>query len=102
VIDDFKYVSQFVQLAPGDMLCIITDGVTEAMNAHGDLYGSNRLQAALASVPAGHNLGVAIDHVRSDISKFVGAAEPSDDLTLLMLRWHPVTCSAGSQDISAR
>ena len=96
VVDDFEYVSQFVQLAPGDTLCIITDGVTEAMNANGDLYGGNRLQAALASVPVGCNLGVAIDHVRSDISKFVGAADPSDDLTLLMLRWHPATCSAGS------
>lgn len=95
VVDDFVYVSQRVQLFPGDTLCVITDGVTEAMNESGELYGGTRLQVALASVPTGQTLSVAIDRVRGDISGFVGKAEPSDDLTLLMLRWHPV---AGNQE----
>jgi adenylate cyclase len=100
-VDDFVYVSQRVQLSPGDTLCVITDGVTEAMNEAGELYGGTRLQAALASVPIGQSLSTAIDRVRSDISGFVGKAEPSDDLTLLLLRWHPVTASQEAQIVSA-
>lgn len=88
VVDDFVYVSQRVQLSPGDTLCVITDGVTEAMNESGELYGGARLQVALTSIPTGQSLSVAIDLVRDDISGFVGKAEPSDDLTLLLLRWH--------------
>lgn len=101
VVDDFVYVSQRVQLAPGDTLCVITDGVTEAMNEAGDLYGGNRLQTALESVPVGQSLSIAIDRVRSDIAGFVGNAEPSDDLTLLMLRWHPVATRQASQAATA-
>jgi adenylate cyclase len=89
VMDDFVYVSQSVQLVPGDTLCLITDGVTEAMNDAGELYGCTRLQAALATTPVGHTLGGSITHIRGDIARFVGNAEPSDDMTLLLLRWHP-------------
>jgi serine phosphatase RsbU (regulator of sigma subunit) len=95
VVDDFVYASQRVQLAPGDTLCIITDGVTEAMNVAGELYGGNRLHAALASGPHGQSLSGVIDRVRADIARFVGQAEPSDDLTLLLLRWHPAEAQAG-------
>lgn len=101
VVDDFVYVSQRVQLTPGDTLCVITDGVTEAMNESGDLYGGGRLQVALESIPAGQGLGVAIDRIRSDISGFVGKAEPSDDLTLLMLRWHPIVVGERAPTLSA-
>jgi serine phosphatase RsbU (regulator of sigma subunit) len=68
------------------MLCLITDGVTEAMNAAGELYGSERLAAALAK--AGTEPGQLIAALHADVKNFVGDAEPSDDLTLLAVRFN--------------
>jgi serine phosphatase RsbU (regulator of sigma subunit) len=67
---------------------VVTDGVTEAMNARGELYGARRLAAVLAAAPAdADSAGVGM-RVREDVRRFVGDAEPSDDLTLLCLRWN--------------
>ena len=100
-VDDFVYVAQHVQLSPGDTLCMITDGVTEAMNAKSELFGAHRLQAVLAGMPPGQSLNRVIEQVRAEITGFVGAAEASDDLTLLLLRWHGGQPAAGAEPISA-
>ena len=87
VLDDFSYVAQHVQLAPGDTLCLITDGVTEAMNPQNQLYGVDRLQSVLVSQAPATALAGVIGQIRDDVSAFVSGAEASDDLTVLMLRW---------------
>jgi adenylate cyclase len=66
---------------------VVTDGVTEAMNARGELYGAARLRAALERIGAAAP-GHMIAEVTADVGRFVGGAEPSDDLTLLCVRWH--------------
>ena len=48
----FCFTSESVRLDHGDSLCALTDGVTEAMNEHGELYGAARLEQLLASLPA--------------------------------------------------
>jgi adenylate cyclase len=89
VVDDFPYTAQHLRLEPGDTLCVITDGVTEAMNGAGDLYGGQRLDKALAvRVDAQEPLPHMVNRVRDDVASFVAGAEASDDLTLLLLRWH--------------
>jgi serine phosphatase RsbU (regulator of sigma subunit)/CHASE2 domain-containing sensor protein len=85
VLEGYAYESSVFQLIPGDALCLITDGITEAMNATGDLYGSARLALLLRSAP--HGAGAIVAAVRDDVRRFVGETEASDDLTLLALRW---------------
>jgi sigma-B regulation protein RsbU (phosphoserine phosphatase) len=77
-----------VRLAPGDVLCALTDGVTEAMNERGELYGHERLERLLASLPPGAAPGDINSAVIEDVKRFVGEAAASDDLTLLALRWN--------------
>ncbi|MFZ4622733.1 MAG: CHASE2 domain-containing protein [Rhodoferax sp.] len=96
VVDDFVYLPQHLQLEPGDTLCLITDGVTEAMNEAGELFGSDRLRTALAATATEPDLGRMIERVRADIAGFVGAAQASDDLTLLLLRWNPAEAAVGA------
>lgn len=75
-------------LAPGSSLFIYTDGITEAMNEKGEMFGESRLRGALASIagrPAREMLGEVLDEVR----KFAGASEPSDDIAAMILRWCP-------------
>jgi serine phosphatase RsbU (regulator of sigma subunit) len=84
----FSFTTQTVRLAPGDVLCALTDGVTEAMNERGELYGHERLERLLASLPPGAAPGDINSAVIEDVKRFVGEAAASDDLTLLALRWN--------------
>jgi serine phosphatase RsbU (regulator of sigma subunit) len=84
VLDDFEYPAARHQLRRGDTLCLLTDGVTEAINEAGELYGRERLEAVLARTPAGAPLAAAI---RDDVARFVAGGEPADDLAIVVLRW---------------
>jgi adenylate cyclase len=94
VIDGYRYIASERQLQPGDTLCLITDGVTEAMNAAGEMYGQKRLRAVLERLRDAPSVGYVGEAVRGDVAAFVGAAEPADDLTLLVLRWTAPGASA--------
>ena len=86
VLDNFPYPVATLQLAPDEALCLITDGITEAMNGAGELYGNDRLAAVLARTGSGPDDIVV--RLRADVLDFVADAEPSDDLTLLAIRYH--------------
>jgi len=86
VLEDFAYpLVSNIQLTPGDTLCLITDGVSEAMDENQALYGNERLIACLGAAEPG--AATLLKAVRDDVARFVGTAEASDDLTLLTVRW---------------
>ena len=87
VPDAFPYASGSLQLAPGDWICAVTDGVTEAMNARRELYGAQRLVQVLKSLPLQTSPARINAAVLEDVEGFVAGAAASDDLTLLSLRW---------------
>lgn len=92
VMDDFEYTGGRRVLAPGDMLCLVTDGVTEAQTAAGELYGGARLQAVLERCAQGKaDCAQVLEAVTGDVALFTGPVEPADDLTLLVLRWNGPT-----------
>lgn len=70
---------------PGDVVVLYTDGITEAMNEHGDFFSDE----ALAQVIVGqHELDAAgiRERVVREVLSFVGAAEPHDDMTMIVLK----------------
>jgi len=74
-----------VQLAPGDMLVLYTDGVTEAANAEGEEFGESRLLATLGSnfhLPVGPLLQAIVKAVQ----QFSSGSEQQDDITLVIAR----------------
>ena len=83
VMDGVSYRRQTLSLKPGDGLLLYTDGVTEAMNAAGALYGEDRLLQTMKGLLGMEDEGVLIDGVLKDIDVFVGGAEQSDDITML-------------------
>lgn len=87
VLDDFEYPVRQYQLQPGESLCLTTDGIGEAMNKDGQLYGNERLDRLLAGLAAAAPCAV-VQAVRDDVRRHVDGAEASDDLTLLVLRWN--------------
>jgi CHASE2 domain-containing sensor protein/serine phosphatase RsbU (regulator of sigma subunit) len=84
----FAFTAESLRLAPGDALCALTDGVTEAMNERGELYGAQRLERLLGSLPPQASPSQINAAVIEDVKRFVGEAAASDDLTLLALRWN--------------
>jgi sigma-B regulation protein RsbU (phosphoserine phosphatase) len=68
-------------LEPGDTIVLYTDGISEAMNAEGDVYGSQRMRDVIAHAPEGvEQVGqVLLDDVR----RFVRGRLQSDDICLV-------------------
>jgi serine phosphatase RsbU (regulator of sigma subunit) len=87
IVEDFPYMTEIIRLEPGDVLCITTDGITEAMNGKGELMGRERTEAALAAMPPDASAQAITDGLQAAVAEFVAGAEPSDDLTILTVRW---------------
>jgi serine phosphatase RsbU (regulator of sigma subunit) len=101
VMENYAYPVEYRALAAGEWICVVTDGVTEAMNTAGELYGAARLQSVLDALPATVGPSELLAAVRADVGRFVGTAEASDDLTLLCVRWSGAAAAALDEDESA-
>ncbi|HXD95309.1 MAG TPA: CHASE2 domain-containing protein [Candidatus Acidoferrum sp.] len=87
VLDEFEYTAATHRLRPGDTLCLLTDGVTDARNPMGEQFGRGRLEARLASVDSDASAERLSTTIQDDVRRFVGGAEPADDLAILVVRW---------------
>jgi adenylate cyclase len=87
VLDDFPYVTEVIALAPGDLICVSTDGVTDATDAAGALLGRAAIERVLAASPPAAAASDVIAALRAAVSAFTAGAEPYDDLTILAVRW---------------
>jgi sigma-B regulation protein RsbU (phosphoserine phosphatase) len=82
----FLYESSTLRLAPAETLFLFTDGITEAMNESGELFGDERLLASLRSCAESAPRDL-VSAVLRDVREFAGAADPSDDIAALACRW---------------
>ncbi|MEO8303625.1 MAG: CHASE2 domain-containing protein [Betaproteobacteria bacterium] len=88
-VDGFVYRGGECRIRPGEMLCLISDGVTEALSPVGALYGGARVRALLQRLATPDtNAGAVVDALRVDVDAFAAGTEPADDITVLVLRWH--------------
>jgi sigma-B regulation protein RsbU (phosphoserine phosphatase) len=87
VFEDVDYPVRLAQLNPGDSLLCFTDGVTEAINGAGDLFGDERLAALLAHQAHQHPMEIFAG-VITDVDGYMGLAPMADDVTLLVLRYN--------------
>lgn len=88
LFEDATYPCTQVQLLPGQMLLLYTDGITEAENIHGEQFGEISLVKSLTDAPISSADDVVFTTVES-IRRHVGNAKQSDDLSLLCVRWMP-------------
>jgi len=85
-MDDTRYHSREMQLESGDMLFLYTDGIVEAADSSGALYGKERLRSYLNKNADAWPLNAMLPCLRADIAAFAGPAEQSDDITMLAIR----------------
>ncbi len=79
------YEEQTLTLTKGDMMIFTSDGVVEAMNAYGNMFGFERLEDAIKSGPHTSAAGM-MTHLWLVIDSFVGKTEPHDDLTIVVVQ----------------
>lgn len=80
------YQQEQMQLQPGDEIFLYTDGVTEATNAHNELYGEERLLQLLNTL-GDLPMDEVCTRVKADVDAFVGDAAQFDDITMLAFRY---------------
>ncbi|WP_263358223.1 GAF domain-containing SpoIIE family protein phosphatase [Acidicapsa ligni] len=82
---DTEYEEFSVATQPGDAFVFVSDGITDAENAQGEMYGTERL----TSILCGHRelpAGAIADAIFADVARFQAGQPRFDDETILVLR----------------
>ena len=81
----FPYEMHKTKFKPGDMIVVTTDGVTEAENRAGELYGEERLHPFLAGLH-GRSAAEVKDAIVDEVERFSYPVGANDDLTILVVK----------------
>ena len=81
-----EYESTTFYLIDGDFLIFHTDGLIEALNAEGKMYGTERLKESVSRIPDDFTAEETVQHLVDDAHAFVGEAEQYDDLTIVVIK----------------
>ncbi len=85
-MEGLKFREHEFVLNPGDDLYIYTDGVPEATNIHDELYGTDRMLAAL-NATTNDTSSKVLAAVKKSVDDFTGEAPQFDDITMLCLQY---------------
>src|SRR5579862_6797054 len=80
LLSDATYSSDRCQMRPGDRLILVTDGVTEAENARGDMFDNERLESVAGK-------SASMEDVFSAVADFCGGTPLNDDCTVVELAY---------------
>ncbi len=83
IIDDFEYELSHIEIQPGEQLLMYTDGINEAPNAAGNMFGITRIQDLMLS--AGNDVKLIGNQVIQDLQQFVLGTEQADDMCLVVI-----------------
>ena len=88
--DGIEYEEKVIEITPGTSVIFYTDGVVEAMDSKGDLYTFERLKEFVADK---HDLDAMemVDKILEEVAIFTTGAAQSDDITVVVLQYHPQT-----------
>jgi sigma-B regulation protein RsbU (phosphoserine phosphatase) len=80
-----RYDKSLIDLQPGDLLVMYTDGLIDAFNDRGEKFGRERLRRAMRDA-AGKSARDALHHILWEMRRFVGLQRSNDDTTLVVVR----------------
>jgi sigma-B regulation protein RsbU (phosphoserine phosphatase) len=85
-MEDSKYKQYELQLKPGDKVFVYTDGVPEATNSEDEMFGTQRMLAAV-NEKLDADPQTILENVSRAVSAFVGSAPQFDDLTMMCVEY---------------
>ena len=86
-MESSRYRDYTLELRPGDELFVYTDGVPEATNAENELFGTERMVAAL-NRHADERVEALLPALQAELDTFVAGAPQFDDITMLAMRYN--------------
>jgi sigma-B regulation protein RsbU (phosphoserine phosphatase) len=90
ILPDFAFAEETILLEAGDLLLIVSDGVTEAMNGKNEQYSSSRLEALVAA-HRHRSIRELTKLLLDDIRTHVNGAEQFDDISIVACRRLPLS-----------
>jgi sigma-B regulation protein RsbU (phosphoserine phosphatase) len=85
IVFERSLIEEEVALKPGQIFAFFTDGVTEAMNEHNELFGDDKLNSILKNKSQSLSAEI-VNEVLHSVESFRGTAEMNDDITLLVIK----------------
>jgi len=85
VVEDYAIRAEQVQMRPGDLLLLYTDGLTEAVNPGQEQLGKERL-TRLVEQHADLPVRELVAAIRQSLADFIGGESLADDVTILLCK----------------
>ena len=80
-----EYLERRVTVSRGCAIVVYTDGVTDALNSHGEAFGEERIRRCLRSLPKGANAETICVQLAGRVNEWAAGVEQFDDTTILVL-----------------
>lgn len=80
-----EYVDEVFLLDPFTTIIFSSDGIVEAQNTRGELFGFERLQKTILEVISTHEAALIAEHIVDSAQEFMGKAEQHDDMTVVVV-----------------
>ena len=86
-MENFDFQTYKTKFEEDDIIFLYTDGVTEAFNDNGEMYGEKRLIEFLNKNKNDENIEDLISKMKSELREFTNQFEQSDDITMLAFNY---------------
>jgi sigma-B regulation protein RsbU (phosphoserine phosphatase) len=86
VLKDPSYYECQFHLSPGDLIILSSDGIVEAVNERGEMFGFERLEQFAANCSANLSAEEIVARLKGEVSTFVGSTAQHDDITVVAVR----------------
>ncbi|OYT14809.1 MAG: hypothetical protein B7C24_16370 [Bacteroidetes bacterium 4572_77] len=87
ILKDQRYVVENVRMLPGDVLCLFSDGITEATDDNGKQFEKERLKSILKENCAGNPETIAHKVIEA-VEVFASSEQYNDDRTIIVIKRH--------------
>jgi sigma-B regulation protein RsbU (phosphoserine phosphatase) len=85
VLNEAEYEETVLPISPGDVIVLYTDGIVEAMNPGGEIFGFDRLIETVGSCRA-DSAEALLQEILAHVNAFTSGAPQHDDLTAIVIR----------------
>lgn len=81
-----EYSARQLRLEPGDCILLYTDGIPEAVDQVGEMYGEDRLSQLFAQLAPNHSAQRILDGIMQELDVFRRGQLGTDDVTAVVIR----------------
>jgi serine phosphatase RsbU (regulator of sigma subunit) len=86
ILESARFEEDRFALQPGDRVLFYTDGLNEAANERGELFGEERLYRLMEALPASLSARETAERVLDGVRAYLNGVEAGDDMTVMVLR----------------